>query len=707
MVTTVNELVQEIKDAQDSFPADLTNLLAAVAPTFNTSTAYSAGAYVWQGGKLYRFTAAHPAGTWTGTDAVAMALGNDVADLKSAINRNDNDTYTFEIFDTTWESGGLNPNTGKNSTNETRIRTPSYIPVLSGRKLRVKGSLKFKIFYYSTASNTGFYACDLEWVTEPRMIENTGAETYYIKIIAGYTDDRTISDIPAAAEEINIERAIITFWKDNGLLADLGITSLLSCTTCGYYRSGAAYTESITDLPADFENDGIELYVTNPAFENDNFCTQTLESLNGVKWNRVISCVNDTWSVYRDWVKSLNTENGVTIEKFGSDVFASVKIKITNVKNFFWNVTDESNPGKAVKTALAGNFYASVPLPVSGGETYTITGRQGRTDKTRIWIVTDDDYNIIAMAENYNGVEDHTVTFTIPEGGTVLLMSKFNPASVQTLYQSMSAFDMQSNKLKGLQLSLLGDSISAYAGTIPSGNDAYYNGTRADVTSPDQMWWKILCDKTGMIPLVINGWSGSGVNWQTDSDHTSKVPMSDDSRAKGLHDGTTTPDVVLIAGGVNDYSYAESAQNEPLNWDGKTVPGYTEPSTGKIVYNSFTEAYAATVMKIQERYPSAIVVALSTWFTMRGTDTGCTYTHTVGQNVYTQQDYNDKIRFVAETLHIPYIDVSNIGFNRYNFYPTYASDSATIPTHPNAAGQAVMGKAIAEKLIALVGGYLT
>lgn len=83
-VTTVNELVQEIKDAQDSFPADLTNLLAAVAPTFSTSTAYSAGAYVWQGGKLYRFTAAHPAGTWTGTDAVTVALGDDVADLKSA-----------------------------------------------------------------------------------------------------------------------------------------------------------------------------------------------------------------------------------------------------------------------------------------------------------------------------------------------------------------------------------------------------------------------------------------------------------------------------------------------------------------------------------------------------------------------------------------------------------------------------------------------
>lgn len=101
MVTTVNELVAAIRDAQDSIPADLTNLLAAVAPTFSTATAYSAGAYVWQGGKLYRFTAAHPSGTWTGTDAVEVALGNDIADLKSALAEYGIDTIYQGAFDRT------------------------------------------------------------------------------------------------------------------------------------------------------------------------------------------------------------------------------------------------------------------------------------------------------------------------------------------------------------------------------------------------------------------------------------------------------------------------------------------------------------------------------------------------------------------------------------------------------------------------------
>lgn len=47
---------------------------SAVAPTFSSSTAYAAGALVWYSGTLYRFTQAHAAGAWTGTDAEATTL---------------------------------------------------------------------------------------------------------------------------------------------------------------------------------------------------------------------------------------------------------------------------------------------------------------------------------------------------------------------------------------------------------------------------------------------------------------------------------------------------------------------------------------------------------------------------------------------------------------------------------------------------------
>jgi len=251
--------------------------------------------------------------------------------------------------------------------------------------------------------------------------------------------------------------------------------------------------------------------------------------------------------------------------------------------------------------------------------------------------------------------------------------------------------------LKGKYLSLLGDSISAYAGTIPSGYDAYYTGSNSGVDSPSQMWWSVLCDELGMIPLVINGYSGSAVTQLQDSAHVSKIPMSSDERCDGLDDGTTDPDIIIIAGGVNDYSYAQSAQSEPLEWDGLTAP---------TLGDSFTEAYACMIKKLQTNYPNAIVVCLSTWFTMRGDDNGYTLTHTVGSNKYTQTDYNNAIKYVAEQMHVPFIDVSNIGFNRSNFYPTYAQDSSTIPTHPNKVGQGVMGRAIAKKLPELVKAFL-
>lgn len=268
----------------------------------------------------------------------------------------------------------------------------------------------------------------------------------------------------------------------------------------------------------------------------------------------------------------------------------------------------------------------------------------------------------------------------------------------------MTIYDINGNliynqkPLAGLKLSLLGDSISSYVGTVPSGNDVYYTGSNSGVTSPSQMWWSVLCSLTGMEPLVVDGYSGSGVTQLEDSAHVSKVPMSSDTRCGRLHDGTVNPDIILIAGGVNDYTYALSAQSEPLVWDGKTAP---------VIGNSFTEAYACMIKKLQTNYPDALVVPLSTWFTKRGTDNGYTLTHTVGSHVYTQADYNAAIESVCKIMRVSYIAVDDIGINRANMYPTFAVDSSTIPTHPNAEGQKLMGEYIASVLPIIYKAYAT
>ena len=264
------------------------------------------------------------------------------------------------------------------------------------------------------------------------------------------------------------------------------------------------------------------------------------------------------------------------------------------------------------------------------------------------------------------------------------------------MYYDINGNPFVNKSLEGLKLSLLGDSISAYTGTVPSGNDVYYTGSNAGVSSPSEMWWSVLCTLTGMTPLVIDGYSGSGVTQLEDSSHVNKVPMSSDTRTGRLHNGTTNPDIILIAGGVNDYTYAQSAQSEPLAWDGKSAP---------TLGDSFTEAYACMIKKLQTNYPQALVVALTTPFTMRGTDNGYTLTHTSSGHTYTQADYNEAIENVCNQMHIPCIKMDNIGINRANMYPTYAVDSSTIPTHPNAEGHKLMGEHLASILPVIAQGY--
>lgn len=58
---------------------------ANFAPDFSASTAYTAGQYVMKDGTLYRFTADHAAGAWTGSDAEADKIAPEVAGLRDDV----------------------------------------------------------------------------------------------------------------------------------------------------------------------------------------------------------------------------------------------------------------------------------------------------------------------------------------------------------------------------------------------------------------------------------------------------------------------------------------------------------------------------------------------------------------------------------------------------------------------------------------------
>ena len=93
----VVDLINAIEAAVATIPADYTDLMAAIAPTYSPSGLYPVGFYVWHDGDLYRCTfPITTAETWTAGHWTAVALGNDVSDLKNAITLNTNfESYTF------------------------------------------------------------------------------------------------------------------------------------------------------------------------------------------------------------------------------------------------------------------------------------------------------------------------------------------------------------------------------------------------------------------------------------------------------------------------------------------------------------------------------------------------------------------------------------------------------------------------------------
>lgn len=123
-----------------------------VADTFGTSTAYSVGDYCIYSGALYRFTADKSAGAWDSTKVVAIALADDVSDLKNAISTDDVITWNQLSSAFTRANGSLAGVTYTRSSdrkqavfNGTPTRTDFFQLIQSGLGTSVVGH-KYAIF---------------------------------------------------------------------------------------------------------------------------------------------------------------------------------------------------------------------------------------------------------------------------------------------------------------------------------------------------------------------------------------------------------------------------------------------------------------------------------------------------------------------------------------------------------------------------------
>jgi hypothetical protein len=385
-------------------------------------------------------------------------------------------------------------------------------------------------------------------------------------------------------------------------------------------------------------------------------------------------------------------------------------------------------------------------IPVNEGEIFRYTGRCGDAGVAVVGYSASSENSYVATLVTNGEFNNHE--FTIPSGvsfirvcGTNELMGFNNPFLRKLAPTSLANI----SEWKGKNVAILGDSISTNdnntsiecnvpeilittedVGKSLSAYLTYYdvqNGlslgghtfTSAEIgtevsfvpTSSDVgkaiglpnnynsgnvvVWWEYLKERMEINPIPVC-WSGSSI-----TSHEGNINMYKTSyawhpaqlRKCGIRKpGTmerTAPDVIIIYRGTNDFSHAPYT---------KLTKNYFEDIDLEIADTDvveggygFKEGMCLTIRKMRELYPFAKIVLCTLNVFKR-----INYAHYPTNNgLNSLPQYNNAIREIADYMGCGLIEFDKDGITFENCYPTYISDSAEIPTHPNNNGHYVMG----------------
>ena len=398
-------------------------------------------------------------------------------------------------------------------------------------------------------------------------------------------------------------------------------------------------------------------------------------------------------------------------------------------------------------TKVSNTYYLMTDfIPVNEGEIFRYTGKCGNAGVAIVGYSASSENSYVATLVTNGEFNNHE--FTIPSGvsfiracGSNELLGFDNPS----LRKLTSTSFANISEWKGKNVVILGDSISTNDNTTTIERNApeilittedvgkslsayltYYdvqNGlslgghtfTSAEIgtevsfvpTTEDVgkaiglpnnynlgnvvVWWEYLKERMGINPIPVC-WSGSSITSHEGNNNMYKTSYAwhpAQLRKCGIRiSGTmerTAPDVIIIYRGTNDFSHSPYT---------KLTKDYFENIDLEIADTDvvdggygFKEGMCLTIKKMRELYPFAKIV-LCTLNVFKRINYGHFPTNN-GLNSLPQ--YNDAIREIADYMGCGLIEFDKDGITFENCYPTYISDSATIPTHPNNNGHYVMG----------------
>lgn len=231
-------------------------------------------------------------------------------------------------------------------------------------------------------------------------------------------------------------------------------------------------------------------------------------------------------------------------------------------------------------------------------------------------------------------------------------------------------YDIEGNILSAYRnktLSILGDSISTFAGYIPSGNANFYTGSNCGVNSVNDTWWMKVLTALGMELKLNNSWSGSRVT--TTNGDASAGCMT---RCQNLGNA---PDVIIVYMGINDFNN-EVALGE---YDGN---GAFPTAT-----TTFREAYAIMLNKIMTAYPTSEIWCATLPSCERNGDIGAPEKN--GNNVLLD-DFNKAIRNLSQVFGAKILEHAQCGLTYQNMNLYMGDWGSSQGLHPNASGHSLI-----------------
>lgn len=184
---------------------------------------------------------------------------------------------------------------------------------------------------------------------------------------------------------------------------------------------------------------------------------------------------------------------------------------------------------------------------------------------------------------------------------------------------------------EALRISIIGDSISSFAGYTPAGYNYHYPCADGSVTRVEQTYWhQLIYRKLKNARLDVNmSYSGSAVaNSDEAANGSRKDHWCNNSyvqryiRLGGIGD----PDIVVIHGGTNDWAHGDfcplfpgaddcSKAAPPTASDLEGVFSAADAAVGRsaieaLPHNDFCSAYAKLICLVKEQYPDAKIVCI-------------------------------------------------------------------------------------------------